>query len=259
MNRRRLLKGAAAAAASLVVAGSLTQRDIREAEATQLIGETSISEDGAVKGINYHDTGYGVEGIAFGTTDGDYNNIGVAGYGTIGVYGEGFAIHYDPPTGLPYGVGVKGLGDLIGVRGESTKGNGVEGHVSWGAGNGVLGTNTDGVAVTGIATGEGHGVVGQVSGAGVGVIGRNVSGGSAGVKGEGGFAGVRGESTKGYGGYFQGVKAQLMLKPKGGTAGKPTTGTHAKGEISMDSAATLWVCTRGGTPGTWRKVTTTAT
>jgi len=61
------------------------------------------------------------------------------------------------------------------------------------------------------------------------------------------------------GGHFQGVKAQLMLKPKGGTAGKPTTGAHAQGEISMDSAATLWVCTVAGTPGTWRKVTTTAT
>jgi hypothetical protein len=49
-----------------------------------------------------------------------------------------------------------------------------------------------------------------------------------------------------------------MIKPKGGTAGKPTTGAHLKGEISMDSAATLWVCTVAGTPGTWRKVATTA-
>ena len=48
-----------------------------------------------------------------------------------------------------------------------------------------------------------------------------------------------------------------MLMPKG-SAGKPTTGSHTKGELYMDSGATLFVCTRGGTPGTWRKFTTTA-
>ena len=41
-----------------------------------------------------------------------------------------------------------------------------------------------------------------------------------------------------------------MLVPKGGTAGKPTTGAHARGEISMDSKANLYVCTHAGTPGT---------
>jgi hypothetical protein len=47
-----------------------------------------------------------------------------------------------------------------------------------------------------------------------------------------------------------------LLKP-GGKAGKPTTGAHSKGELYMDSQATLWVCVASGTPGTWRRVTTT--
>jgi len=45
MSRRRLLSGAAAAAAGLAVAGSLTQRDIREAEAAQLGVTADVYED----------------------------------------------------------------------------------------------------------------------------------------------------------------------------------------------------------------------
>lgn len=85
-----------------------------------------------------------------------------------------------------------------------------------------------------------------LAGNGAGVLGRNPQG-----------SGIEARDSV-YGGKFSGSRAQLMLVPKGGTAGKPTTGTHAKGEISMDSAATFWVCTRGGNPGTWRKVATTA-
>ena len=80
-----------------------------------------------------------------------------------------------------------------------------------------------------------------------------------GVVGDGngsGHAGVFGRNASGYGGAFQGGKAQLRLEP-GSSAGKPTTGEHQKGEIYMDSAGTLFVCTAGGTPGTWYKVSMT--
>ena len=60
-----------------------------------------------------------------------------------------------------------------------------------------------------------------------------------------------------YGGKFDGSRAQLLLVPKSGT-GRPTTGVHTKGEIYLDSAASVFVCTKTGTPGTWRKVTTTS-
>jgi len=49
----------------------------------------------------------------------------------------------------------------------------------------------------------------------------------------------------------------LRLVP-GSTADNPTSGAHSKGELYMDSAARLFVCTKGGTPGTWSKVNTTA-
>jgi len=80
--------------------------------------------------------------------------------------------------------------------------------------------------------------------------GRGVAGDSA--KG----TGVYGESTGGYGGEFKGGKAQLKFAPKGTTG--PPTGAHAKGEVYMDSTATLFVCVAGGNPATWRKVSTTA-
>jgi hypothetical protein len=69
-------------------------------------------------------------------------------------------------------------------------------------------------------------------------------------------SGIYGEATKGYGGTFKGGKAQFKLIP-GASAGKPTKGAHTKGEIYMDSAAALFVCTVSGAPGTWQKLTTT--
>jgi hypothetical protein len=115
-------------------------------------------------------------------------------------------------------------------------------------------------------------------GDGVGVLGRNTGDGgdTVGVKGEGGFTGVRGdtpntgvrgkgsigvrgESPNGYGGHSQGVKAQLKLLPNA-TSGRSTTGAHQQGELFMSSTgistAELFICTRSGYPGTWRKFTT---
>ena len=75
--------------------------------------------------------------------------------------------------------------------------------------------------------------------------------------GKGGLgAGVLGRNDTGYGGQFEGGKAQLKLKAVG-SAGKPS-GAHTKGEVYMDSAGALFVCVKGGIPGTWRKVSTTA-
>src|SRR5215208_616061 len=70
-------------------------------------------------------------------------------------------------------------------------------------------------------------------------------------------SGVRGSSNSLYGGLFQGGKAPLKLQPSH-TGGRPTTGQHTKGELFMDSGGALFVCTADGTPGTWRRFTTTS-
>jgi hypothetical protein len=168
------------------------------------------------------------------------------------------------------GTGVFGIGKY-GVWGESR----VRGHT------GVVGRNL---------SDYGYGVVGEGKGVGAGVFGRTpyVDGGygvegegrragvrgfgDTGVEGEGASAGgyggqfrggigVRGEGTGFgagcYGGQFQGGTAQLRIVPKG-IPGRPTAGSHAKGEVFMDSSANLFVCVAEGTPGRWRRVQTVA-
>jgi len=130
------------------------------------------------------------------------------------------------------------------VRGSGK--TGVWGSTSVTGYSGVRGQHTGSV---------GYGVFGEGTGNGAGVLGQNTAAGGIGVQGRG-FIGVQGESTSGYGGQFVGGKAQLWLKPGSG-AGKPTTGAHSKGELYMDSAAKLFVCTASGTPGTWRRISTT--
>jgi len=129
-----------------------------------------------------------------------------------------------------------GKGSAVGVLGRNSAGAGVEGQGK----NGVIGKSsvTSQAAVCGqnINSGQGYGVVGDGAGTGAGVLGRG---------------------STGYGGQFSGNRAQLMLVPAS-TVGKPTTGAHVKGELYMDSATTLFVCTVNGTPGTWRRVTTVA-
>ncbi|MFZ2643475.1 MAG: hypothetical protein WA117_20960 [Verrucomicrobiia bacterium] len=43
------------------------------------------------------------------------------------------------------------------------------------------------------------------------------------------------------------------LIPDSASAGAPTTGAHAQYERWMDGDYVVWVCTAGGTPGTWLK------
>jgi hypothetical protein len=157
------------------------------------------------------------------------------------------------PTNNFGGILGRGVGTGVGVRGLSTRGAGVLGEASDAEGAGVQGSHGD---------------------TGVGVLGK----GNPGVVGScrtpppssprtriqptpGELAGVRGESVAGpgvfgeghIGGQFTGTAAQLSLVP-GPSAGKPTSGVHHMGEIYLDSAASLFICIAGGTPGTWVKV-----
>jgi hypothetical protein len=143
----------------------------------------------------------------------------------------------------------------VGVRGDAATANA--------NGAGVWGNATGGaIGVRGNATSSGIGVSGE-AGSGIGVSGRSSS--AAGVQGSSasssgvlgvGVVGVAGTSfpSGGIGGVFDGATAQFKLVPKP-TQGKPTSGTHQKGEIYMDSKASLFICTANGTPGTWKKVT----
>jgi hypothetical protein len=289
--------GDSAAGTSGAVLGRHHGRDgqgVRGEGAIGVFGESSKDGFAAVAG-NHTGEGFGVVGdAASGNTAGVLGRHrgahGVRGEGKVGVKGlssaaqhpavwgehsgAGFGVAGDAASGDtagvigrhqgPDGQGVRGEG-TVGVFGRSAKGIGVSGEVAAGDSNtaGVLGRHNGAF--------EGHGVRGEGP---IGVSGKGAPGvdgictGSGGSSGEpaGELAGVRGNAAGGpgvfgagrYGGQFKGTSAQLSLIP-GTTAGRPTTDFHSKGEIYMDSAATLFVCIADGNPGTWVRVVTAAT
>jgi hypothetical protein len=275
VSRRWLLSKAGAAAAGTVAAGALMLRDTREADANHYgadiqansVTTHSVSADNEVSaGVALRgrtvSSGHAVEAINASATGvglhAEGGETGVEGKGSVGVVG----------VGNPFlsSVGVRGSGGVFGVHGRfgllaGVVGDGMNSTSPGGiisTSPGVLGRGTDdGIGVQG----EGkNGVLGKSSAPdGQGVLGRNDSKNGRGVTGDSAQGtGVWGESTGGYGGHFNGGKAPLRLVP-GGTAGRPTTGDHTKGELYMDSAATLFVCVADGNPGSWRRVTTTPT
>lgn len=230
----------------------------------EVVGRTSRAQFAAVHGV-HTGTGIGVRG--------ESGNKGVSGEGLTGVEGVGvIGVSGSSPFANDVGKGVRGEGP-IGVFGTSSRADfaAVAGDHT-GAGFGVSGTaaagNTAGVLGRHKGTFEGHGVRGEGP---IGVFGKGTpgvdgicpaSGGESGTP-SGRLAGVRGNAQSGpgvfgaggYGGQFTGTKAQLHLVP-GTSLGRPTTNFHEKGEIFMDSAATLFVCVAGGNPGTWWRVMT---
>jgi hypothetical protein len=169
VSRRQLLSKAGVAAAGLVVAGALTQRDIRQAQAAQLIGSSDERNVSAVQGIN--------------------------SAGGTGVFGKG-------------ATGVRGIGSSKGVLGESTDGFGVQGTGKTGVYGTSSASEHSGVYGQHTGSSVGYGIIGDGTGAdGAGVLGRNPSGvgvwgnsSGIGVRGNGNNIGVTGRGKIGVGG-----------------------------------------------------------
>ncbi len=290
VSRRSLLSKAGAAAVAAVAAGTLLNP--REAKASDgtfdhiwckgpittdtLFASTSnphfavhaenrgsgpgvqgkAAEGTGVEGIANAITGAGVEGRANGGLGtgvrGTGGFIGVDGIGNVGVRGTGTderqaGVKGEGPTGV---WGKSSKTGYSGVYGQHTgsSGYGVVGDGKGEAHAGVLGRNQGGTGVHGQSSKTGYGAITaeHTGTSGYGVIGL----------GTGPSAGVLGRSGSGYGGQFEGGKAQLKLKPAA-SAGAPG-GAHAKGEIYMDSAGTLFVCVAGGNPAEWKRLSATA-
>lgn len=292
VSRRALLSRAGAAAVAAVAAGTIL--DTREAKANHLgpgisvdfvvthneaAGTTAVfgdapngegvvgrGRDYGVRGTGNHgvlgkSSTFGFAGVVGDNDRGDgvrgIGKRGVWGFGETGVYGSSFTFgssgvlgQFTDGTSGGHGVRGEGVGaNFAGVLGRNDTGTGVRGEGSTTAENvaGVRGLGKTGVWGSSSTAGR-QGVYGQHTGQGYGVVGDGRGSGNA---------GILGRNSTGYGGAFEGGQAQLRLKPAG-TAGKPTTGTHSKGELYLDSQATLWLCVANGTPGTWRRFTTTA-
>lgn len=108
--------------------------------------------------------------------------------------------------------------------------------------------NNDTILDAVLATG-GTAFLGVANSAGpqqVGVVGWSRKANGTGVVG---FTGPSGA----YGGEFFGGVAEVRLRP-GGAAPITLANAHQVGELYEDETGTLWICTAGGTPGTWREI-----
>jgi hypothetical protein len=227
-------------------------------------GVAGLSTNGSgVSGQSKNSAGmYGLAGTASGQSAiagvvGDsHDGKGVAGLSatTTGVYGL---------LGRP-----SGRGNQAGVVGDSDDATGVAG-ISGGA-NGVEGTTGTTLACGVAGFGGGTGVKGvggyldihgqRVPGTGVYGVAYQGSGFSqiAAVVGDTSLTNlpaVAALSSNGVAVHAQGAVAPIRLVPASGT-GAPTSRVHSIGEIYIDSAGAMFVCTSGDgtTVGTWAQV-----
>jgi hypothetical protein len=222
--------------------------------ATAVLGHiTSTSPGGfssAVRGQNdgTGGLGIGVWGSQAGSGWGGYftsaSGIGVNASGGTGT-GVNASGGTAGVTASSAGVGVQAAGKTAGVQAQASSGYGVLGQLGSGP---ALPSTQAGVA----GQASGFPGVAATSDTHEGVLGSSTSG--TGVRGTSRSGnGVTASSNGGYGVQAQGGKAQLYIVPAG-TAGAPKSGSHRLGEIFLDRAGSLFVCTAAGTPGTWHHI-----
>jgi hypothetical protein len=206
-----------------------------------VLGEST--DEAGVKGTSVNLIGvHGKSTNAWGVAGEANSYPGVIGRSNTGpgVYGEstnsegvrGYAQHGTGVIGTSDDtVGVFGQGLLTGVQAESE--TGVALSATSLDGLGVSATCTNGTAVEAVTTGSPQAAL------------RATNGGPG--------PAVVAASASGIGGSFRGLVAAVRLVPQR-AAGHPTTGKHQRGELLVDSAGRPWLCTKGGTPGTWRQI-----
>lgn len=137
------------------------------------------------------------------------------------------------------GIGVGGTsGSSDGVRAVSTSGTGVTAQSE--SGSAI-------VAIAHVAP-----AVDATSDSGPGITAQSGSG-SAIIATSTGAVAISAASETTVGADFRGATAAVRLHPTA-TAGPPTAEAHKKGELLVDAGGRLWICTRAGTPGTWRQL-----
>lgn len=233
----RITATAVGAAALVEVRPSTTEADARSLSSNDFTSPaiTVTATNGATGITVTDDTGTAISATNTGTAP----VIRVLSSTGNGIYSQSIA-----------SVGVVGTSSTsVGVAGTSGSGDAVRGDST--NGNGVVAISQNGIGV--IANGGTVGVdaaSAKVTGTGVGATG--------GVRGIGvnGFSqagiGVRGDSPAGIGGAFGGGRAALRLYPSP-AIGHPSAGFHDRGEITMDAAASLWICIAPGIPGIWKR------
>jgi hypothetical protein len=179
---------------------------------------------------------------------------GVSEGGFLSVAVDADSIHPSPETGVKafgtaagvsansQGAGLKAGGGQAGVEATSTKGYGV--RASSESGTAVFASSSSAHALDAVTQGSNTRAV-SVQAFGAGSEGLAAFGAAKGIYAEGAI----GLEANGY-------SAPLRLRPAS-TSGAPTTGTHKRGELFVDSQGNLFLCVAdsvGTGAGTWKKV-----
>jgi hypothetical protein len=243
--------------------------------AKRLTGVLGMSDLGiGVRGYSDGDTGvlgdseFGVGVSGTSSTDAGVSGTSDQGPGVKATSTSGVAVLATSDSG--YAVHGTSSSDDAAILGDSTNGFGVVGNAGNGAGvggsgkTGVLaGGSTVGVdasCANGIAvkaTSSAGTAVSAESGASSPAISATSTGNAPAVRATADSVnpGIAAVSTFGVGGLFQGATAAVRLVPRT-TTGHPTTEAHKRGELVVDSAGALWICTKPGTPGKWKQLAT---
>jgi hypothetical protein len=204
----------------------------------------------------------GVSGVTLGGAGVHGETTGFAGIGVEGVAEGGVGVSATATTGKAV-VATSDSGEAIhatstsniAIVGNTVADFGVVGNAVTGTGvgaNGATGVLAVGSGV-GIDSSSAHGIAVKASSTdGTGVSSTSTSGTA--LSGTSGSAvGVSATSTSGVGARLQGGAAAVRLVPQG-AAGHPTAGSHQRGELLVDARGKPWLCTKSGTPGTWRQL-----
>jgi hypothetical protein len=274
ISRRSLLTKVAAAGAA-GVAGALVLNKPKDVEAvfTWQGGATNVAD--AITNV--------VAGAAFpsarllnlDTNQGTNTTQSIDGLQTFGAnFFSGVAAYGGNKGGNAYyGVGgpavasvANGGPAITGYGGTNLSGG--QGYAAWLVGNGASDGTAGGYAVVSFGGGNGPAVYAQggqgttatphvnggpsiVAYGGPGATAAHILGDPFNVNNAIPAHGVRGSGNAlGVGGYFAGGRAQIQIIPNGGV-GAPTSGPHFAGDIYMDAAKVMWICTVNGTPGTF--------
>jgi hypothetical protein len=226
---------------------------------------TSSSDDAAILGDSTN--GFGVVGNSSGA-----GGVGVGGSGNTGIlasgaeagvsssstHGTAIKATSTDGTGVSAtsssGVAVIGTSSqAAGVRGVSTSAAGVV-AIS-GSGPGVDTHSDSGNAVSATAGGSVPAVTVTNTGTGAALAASGAGGANPAIEANhtGTASGIAASSSQGVGGRFTGAAAAVRLVPQA-DVGSPGSGKHQRGEMLVDSKGKLWLCTKAGTPGTWKQI-----
>lgn len=264
-SRRRLLKQMALAASAAAGAVALSsQNALAETSAPTPGGQASTQRFGfsaAPQGtqpfvpLNNASGNSSVYGLIGRSTSESFPlpddqpdlNIGVLGYGLVGIQGIGFTPGGGQTTFPPPALAMAPLPVNAGVRGDSSSGVGIFGFSD--LGYAIQGYSNNGDGIFGATNNSGSSAIHGSATQGIGVTGDSGSN----------FGGIF-TSTSNYGGVFGtgsasvAGKAQILLRPRpvGATptpAGAPTGNNHLSGELyaSRETATSsnLYFCVNG--------------